>query len=509
MQHLSDHASPKAEALVDRYLHRPDLFIQECVIWPNGAAPASYQVEIARRLGDEKRLAVRAPRGTGKTATAALLVHWFSQTRNMLGEDWKVITTASAWRQLSDFLWPEIRLWARRLDWEQLGRSPLSPREMQQMAVRLNWGSAFAVASNDPNKVEGGHAQHLFWLFDESKAIPDAIFDSAEGSMARGQESGGETLALAISTPGRRSGRFYHIFQRREGLRDWHTMKVTTHEAVGAGRVSAEWVQRMGRLWGVTSPLYRMQVEAEFAEEALSGIIPLEWIEAANARWREWQARVKEGEEPPPATSIGVDVGEGGPDGDPTVLVVVRGGVLVEELDKHQYMAPGTELMEVAGLVGSLLDQHGCPAYIDSIGIGSGVVARLREQHYEGALSFDAGRRTDLVDASREIGFLNWRAAMWWLAREMLDPDSGLAVALPPDDELTEELVIPQGRLTSASRHQVESKDEIKRRLRRGRSTNCADAVLQALVGPVLVEELERAGQVEIVYRPRRAGERW
>jgi hypothetical protein len=55
------------------------------------------------------RVAARGPHGLGKTTLASWVVIWFALTRD--GDDWKVITTASAWRQLEKFLWPEIHKW--------------------------------------------------------------------------------------------------------------------------------------------------------------------------------------------------------------------------------------------------------------------------------------------------------------------------------------------------------------------------------------------------------------
>lgn len=500
----------QAATLADEYWDAPERFIQECVSWPPETEPAPYQLQAARDLWQYKRVAERAPRGTGKTTTAALIALWFAITRDGRGEDWKVVTTASAWRQLTHYLWPEIRLWARRLNWAKLGREPFNRFELQQMRLRLEHGEVFAVASDDPAKIEGAHAQHLLWVFDESKSIPDAMFDAAEGSLVSEQDAGSEALVFAISTPGRKQGRFYDIFRRLPGLTDWHPTKITVEDAVEAGRISRSWIERVKALWGEDSALYRMHVLAEFAEESLYGIIPLEWVEAAVARWHQHQPSFEgNGASLPRATSIGVDVGEGGSGGDPTVIATVRGGWYVEELHKYDQLSPGTELMEVVGRVGQMMDVQGCPAYIDSIGIGAGVVARLREERHRGTVAFHAGYSTNLLDASGEFGFFNWRSAMWWLMREMLDPASGMNVALPPDDELIEELVTPQATITSRGQHQVESKDEIRRRLKRGRSTNCADAVLQALVGPILQRELEQSQQTELMYRPRAVGERW
>jgi len=72
---------------------------------------------------------------------------------------------------------------------------------------------------------------------------------------------------------------------------------------------------------------------------------------------------------------------------------------------------------------------------------------------------------------------------------------------LPPDDELTYELSAPHYELTRSG-IKVESKKELRKRI--SRSTDHADAVIYAIVGPVLIEEavaraMEEAGGT-IIY---------
>lgn len=62
--------------------------------------------------------------------------------------------------------------------------------------------------------------------------------------------------------------------------------------------------------------------------------------------------------------------------------------------------------------------------------------------------------------------------------RELLDPSAGATLALPDDDELVGDLCAPKWRINSTGRIQVESKDDIRKRL--GRSTDLGDAVVMA-----------------------------
>jgi len=476
------------------YRNDPAAFINDCIEWPDDGKPAPYQEEILADLPAKGRIAVRSPHGAGKSSLVSWAILWMALTRDV-DTDWKVPITASAWRQLSKMLLPELRLWSRRLRWGKIGREPFSSRtEMLGLSLKLATGEAFAIASDVPDLVEGIHAAALLFAYDEAKAIPDPIFDATEGAFSgAGDDVSQEAFALAISTPGPTFGRFYEIFQRTK-YPNWYIRHITLDEAMAAGRISAGWVEQCKRQWGESSAIYQNRVLGEFCAGDESGIIPLSWIEAANERWYKWQAAGFPGQ----VTSIGVDVGGGLISGDQSVLALIIDGTKVLPLRKHSHVKdPDTAMMEIVGHVAGALRRHGGTAYIDAIGIGAGVLHRLIEQGLS-ARAFIASKGTNLSDQIGELGFMNWRAAAWWTTREMLDPSSGMDVCLPPDDngELMGELAAPGiKRITSTGKMIAESKEDLRKPSRLGRSTDSADAVVQGLVGPILcMEEDGRLG---------------
>ena len=482
-----------AEAAKARLAHcREDaaLFAAECIAWASGESPADYQLEILRELPRRRRVAVRGPHGLGKSALAAWAILWFALTRDGLpGADWKVVTTASAWRQLDHYLWPELRKWARRLDWPRLGRGPFDERtELLALSLPLARGEAFAAASDRPDLIEGAHADQLLYVFDEAKAIPPATWDAAEGALASG-----DCYALAISTPGEPQGRFYDIHARKPGLEDWWVRHVTLEECIAAGRVSAEWADQRRLQWGEESAVYQNRVLGEFASSEEDGVIPLAWIEAANERWRALDDSGEWGE----LACVGVDVGRGG---DARVLAL-RHGEAIRELRRYGV----ADTMTVTGYVAGVLRGHGGHAVVDVIGVGAGVVDKLREDK-QGVEAFNAGGATDWKDRSGEMLFANKRAAAWWNLRELLDPANGHPIALPPDDLLTGDLTAPHWRPSSGGRIQVESKDDIRKRL--GRSTDDGDAVVMAFwEEPQVVEPVFRIARVSRSGRTTRMGQ--
>jgi hypothetical protein len=447
------------------YWDDPVGFVRDCFAWPEGKGPAAYQNRALAALPKKKRVAVRGPHGLGKTAMNAWTVLWFGITRD--GLDWKVITTASAWRQLEVYLWPEVHKWARMLRWDVLGREPFGINELLILNLKLATGAASAVASDRPELIEGAHADHILYIFDESKTIPEGTFDAAEGAFSgAGEGSELEALALACSTPGEPIGRFYDIHKRKPGFEDWDVHHVTVDEAIAAGRVSEQWVEQRAKQWGRKSAVFINRVLGDFASSDEDSVIPLAWVEAANARW-------EMGETAGPFTAVGVDVARSGSD---LSVLAKRYGWRVDSLEGFSI----ADTMETTGRVAGVLKRGGY-AVVDVIGIGAGVVDRLREQGFQ-VIAFNAGAGTVRLDSSGELGFLNCRSAAWWYMREVLDPTSGCPVALPPDDMLTGDLTAPKWRVTSGGRIQVESKDEIRKRL--GRSTDHGDAVIQSFWVP-------------------------
>ena len=488
-----------------KYYDDPAGFAADCIDWRDGAGLAAYQQEIIGELPGRKRICVRSPHGTGKSALAAVTILWFALTRDAAGVEWKVATTAGSWHQLSRYLWPEIHKWAQRIRWDKVraGRGltaheelnlrlrghPFSSSELMNLNLRLNHGSAFAGASANSALIEGAHADSLLFVFDEGKAIPAATFDACEGALA----GTGEALALILSTPGEPSGRFYDIQSRKPGYEDWHAVRVTLEQAIAAGQINPEWADQRARQWGPDSAIYQNRVLGEFHAGDEDSVIPLAWAEAAVARWHAWDeaGRPDAGAAFLPRT-VGVDVARSGQD---RTVLALRKGPVITELRR----SVREDTMQTTGRVKGILDADpSCTAVVDVIGIGAGVVDRLREQGAR-VLAFNASRGSHAVDSTREFHFVNRRSEAHWTLRQALDPSCDPDICLPDDEMLLGDLSAPHWIVTSGGKIQVESKDDIRKRL--GRSPDDGDSVVQAFV-PHLADHVANArpwaGAVEL-----------
>jgi hypothetical protein len=445
-----------------RWEHNP-------VAWTTDALPnitlAGYQQQQLQTLAKTGHVAARATRGAGKTMPLAVAALWFVTTRELMGVDWKAPITAGSWAQLAKFTMPEIHRWTRDLQWDVLGLDEWRRnRELVTLGIKGRYGELFAINSDDPNLIEGAHAEHLFLGVDEAKAVPDLSWESMQGYFS----SPGTYYRYVISKPGAPAGWFYDIHTGRPGYAGrWDTFHVNATQAVAEGRIAQEWVDTMADLWGRQSTAYRTHVDAEFAGDT-DGVIPLEWIEAAMARHN-----------PDTVTDchpeiVSIDVADEGPD---RSVIGLRCRNWLYQIDVFEDGDPEDTADRAHHRAAT-----GSSIIVDSIGVGAGTLARLKRLQTEGKYTvraFIASKGTKRKDATGHFGFANTRSAAWWNLRELLNPKNEADdITLPPSDELLGELSAPTWREVAGGRIQVESKDDIRKRI--GRSTDLADVAVQA-----------------------------
>lgn len=472
---------PKAER--ERYRSDPVGFVRDVL---RVESIADYQAEILEAVLKYRRVCVRSLHGAGKTTTCAWIVLWFTS----VFDECKVPTTASAWRQLSEFLWPEIHKWALKADWARIGMRVR--RNVELLNLRFNVSDtafAFALSSTDEAKIEGAHSEKLLYLFDEAKTIQSEIWDAAEGAL-----STDDCFAVAASTPGDSMGRFFEIQTHKPGYEDWHCIHITLEQCIAAGRVTKEWADQRKRAWGEESALYQRRVLGNFAEDEAETVIRYSWIEQANQRWEALYRRVydlvqtgmskEEAEDVVwgPLTHLGVDPARLGRDRSGFAFRHGRAIKSVARTSKE-------ELMPTTGRIVNWTKDTDAIVRMDTIGIGAGSYDRLRElwrqKEWRGGekifpvTSINVGIPTKWVDKTGQLRFRRLRDWLWWNMRELLsDPDSD--IALPPDSELTEDLIVAKWAPASDGAIVVESKDDMRERLPNQRSTDTGDAVLLA-----------------------------
>lgn len=230
----------------------------------------------------------------------------------------------------------------------------------------------------------------------------------------------------------------------------------------------------MATLQAMPEPLRSQMLYGDFSvghDDDPWQVIPTAWVRAAQERWRDDGRPPKTG-----LSCVGVDVARGGED---KTVLARRYGTWLAPLEKHAGSST-PDGASVAGLVFKALTEGGVAA-VDVIGVGSSVYDTLRAQRAAVVpINFAAG--VDQRDRARVLSFANVRAFAYWSLREMLDPDKGDGLALPPDRALLADLTAPHWQMRPTG-VLVESKEDIKKRL--GRSTDDGDAVALACCPPL------------------------
>jgi hypothetical protein len=431
------------------------------------------QADVLALIAEHPRVALRAANGIGKDTLTAWAIEWYLCTHYKA----KVPIVSPTGRQVKRTIFSELALWVTR-SLSKPNLELMMTNELRHLGAPREWtafGFAPLVSSTDPTGgIEGIHAEHLLFIITEAKAVEKGVWDAAERMATR---PGNKVFCQSV--PGIAAGDFFECFTvkartwrsyhfpsaRRVEVEDGGVTYVPTTPLVDDASIQAKLEA------GEDSPNFRAGVLAEFLSADPRALIPLAWVEAAHARWRALETAGTLATLP--ITTLGLDLGFGGSD---RTSLAKRSGLVIVSVSR-----PPGDTMLATGLVRLLADAGAVPV-VDAIG-ASGVVDRLRELGVK-VLAFVAGARTDATDRTGELGFVDLRAAAWWGVRERLDPQRGDEIALPPDPLLTADLTAPKWQLTSGGKIRIESKDDIRKRLRR--STDDGDAVVMAFAAELM-----------------------
>lgn len=295
-----------------------------------------------------------------------------------------------------------------------------------------------------PEALAGVHSDNVLLIADEASGVPEAVFTAAAGSM-----SGNATMIMA-GNPVRTAGRFYDTHHRL--AKSWHTIHTS---CVGHPRVTAEFLAEQEELYGLDTNDYRVRVLGEFPRSEADAVIPYDLLQASLKR--DVQAHTVK-------PIWGVDCARFGQDR--SALAKRQGNVLLDEVKSWKDL----DTMQLTGAIKAEWDmtptnQRPETICVDAIGIGSGVADRL------GEIGLPA--RAINVSESPAMGgnYLNLKAELWFLTKQWF---TERACTLNGDSALAAELGWPRFHYTSSGKLKIETKDELKKRMKR--SPDLADA---------------------------------
>lgn len=437
---------------VETWARSPLAFVTEAL----SADPEPWQAQVLSDIEHgARRIAIRAGHGVGKTALESWIVLWFLLFRRPC----KIPVTANSQDQLRDVVWAEIARWHRQL--------PSFLRDLieinaERVAIKGDPEGAFAVARTarpeKPEALQGFHSPNLLFLIEEASGIEDVIFETAGGAL-----TGDNAMVVMCGNPTRSQGYFYRAFhQNRAAWTPYHV------SCADSSRVSPDYATQVANEYGETSNVYRVRVLGEFPLSEDDAVIPLGLIEAAVGRSVGMAESV--------GIVWGLDVARFGDD--TTALAKRRGNVLLDTVREWRKL----DNMQVAGLIAkeyrqTPIEKRPASINIDVIGLGAGVVDRLRELGLP-ARGINVGEASP-TDPKR---FMRLRDELWWSARDWFDAKD---CTMPRDDGLISELVSPKYKIESSGKIKIESKDDMKKR---GiKSPNKADAFCLTFAGGDMV----------------------
>lgn len=448
-----------------------------------GSEPWKDQISILESVRDHAKTAWRSCHGIGKTYVIARLVLWwlYSFPYSI------VITTAPTWRQVQDLVWKEIRSCHARSKITLGG--DLAPSATQLSLDGKEW-VAIGLSTNDSNRFQGYHSEHLLVVVDEASGVSEDIFEAIQGVL-----TSAHCRLVLIGNPTDIGGQFYRAFRNPEG---WNTGKTAAWDtpnftefnitrddilnntwrvksplkkgSIGQDDfdwpypwlITPKWAYEAYLEWGDKHPAWFARVEGDFPEQGEYNVISLSWIEQAQDRWASTEVTGQ--------PILGVDVARGGMD---KSAIAARVGNKLLSIQTFS----GLDTQQLAGeVITAYRELDARIANVEENGIGGGVIDELKKHRDIHLNPVNVSTKSECLDKKGNRLYGNLRAEMWWTLRKALDPKGDVLLALPPKSRsLAADLAAPKYDLRNGY-IQVELKEDTKARL--GRSPDEADALM-------------------------------
>jgi hypothetical protein len=441
---------------VNEYYADPLGFVKFAFPWGEPGAleryggPDQWQTEFLTQLGEEVkkrkfdgvnavppiRMSRASGHGIGKSTMAGWLTAWILSTRpNSVGT-----VTANTYQQLSAKTWSSICKWVRMsitAHWFIVTGERIYHRQFKE-----NWKvSAQTCRKENSEAFAGQHAADStsWYLFDEASAIPDAIYEVAEGGL-----TDGESQIFLFGNPTQSSGQFHRANFGMDRKRWNHGSIDSRTSAITNKAQIAEWLEDRGE----DSDWFRVRVRGLPPRASDAQYIGQDLV---------YEAQMRDLITMPDDPLIcGLDVARGG--GDDCYFVFRRGldartikPVRVsgeESRDSMRLVSIATEVLARD------YDGHKIAMmFIDESGIGGPIVDRLAQLGYKNTKGVQFG------NAAPSHLFANMRSWMWGEMREWLKRG-----CIPNDPRLEIDLTGPGYWHDNNDRLFLEKKDKMKER---------------------------------------------
>ena len=169
----------RVEQGIIRWRNDPLAFCREVINF----TPTAQQAEIITAMrAPGAWVSVKSGHGVGKTSTLACLALWFISCF----DDCKVPVTHPAREQLKSTLWPELRKWHSRMENPFRDAIEINSERCFIRARPDRFIQARTCRPDNPDALQGFHAEHLLFLIDEASGVATRVFEVAFGALTTG-----------------------------------------------------------------------------------------------------------------------------------------------------------------------------------------------------------------------------------------------------------------------------------------------------------------------------------
>lgn len=436
----------------------------------------SWGQEIAERNFDGHTAVppIRKTRSSGHGIGKSALVAWICQFMMVTRPFCRGVITANTSIQLESKTWAEMAKWLDMCQWGHWFDITSSKGNLKlvHVAYPKNWRVDGQTCREENSEAFAGlHAatSSAFYIFDEASAVPDRIWEVAEGGM-----TDGEPHFHSFGNPTRNTGKFHRINFGRE--RDAWDHKSIDSRTVS--RTNKELFEEWRELHGEDSDFFRVRVRGLPPRASELQFIPMDYVDDAQGRELVRDSGA--------AKIMGVDVARFGDDAS---VITFRQGNDARTTPPALYR--GMDLMQYAAVVAGHIDDWKPDAvHVDGVGLGAGLVDRLRQMGYQ-VVDVNSGGRP-----SNPKQYRNLRAEMWGKMRDWLR-DTGCII---DDDDLRSDLTGIDMFWMDSGAIALESKESMKKRGLA--SPDRGDSLALTFAQPVQRRDMNRTANAPIQAVP-------
>lgn len=396
--------------------------------------------------------------GIGKSALVAILILWIKSTR----ANSKGVVTANTGDQLRTKTWGELAKWKALCitgHWFEInsGKGSLS---IYHKGFPETWRADGVTCREENSEAFAGlhnSASTPYYIFDEASAVPDAIWEVAEGGL-----TDGEPMFFAFGNPTRAGGAFRRTFMDSR----WDSKQIDSRTA---SRTNKQLIQEWLDTYGEDSDFFRVRVKGQFPRASDAQFFPTDVVSAAMKR------PLPPGQLTNEPLICGIDYCRGGSD---KMVVQFRRGRDARSHVRYEMAGEKTrDSMKVAAVLSSILNRHRPDVTFGDVGsMGGPINDRLRQLGHN---VIDVGFGHNAEDGKKYADRTSEMSArlLEWLYAEGCLPDLS---------ELETALTEREFSHDKDDRLLMESKKQMKKRL--GWSPDDMDAMLLTFASEVAAE---------------------